>query len=113
MAPGLIPRGAVTAIAGVVIAVWGVAQVADAFVDGYDAPAEIHLAVMLVLGALFGLRKDGDDDRPTPEPAPAPAAPAPPAVPVPPPELPEPPGPGRESAADMIARLQRERRERP
>lgn len=103
MAPGLIPRGAVTAIAGAVIAVWGVAQVADAFVEGYDSPAEIQLAVMLVLGALFGMRKDDKDDKPDPSP------PALPPAPVPEPAQ-EPLPPGRVSAADLISRLQQERR---
>jgi hypothetical protein len=92
----------VTAIAGAVIAVWGVAQVADVVVADYESPAEIHLAVMLVLGALFGLR-GSDGDKPDEPPPPAAPPPPPPDEPVP---------LGRESAADLIARLLQERQDR-
>jgi hypothetical protein len=98
--PGLIPRPVVTVIAAVVIAVWALAQAAVIFVPGYQTPAEIHLAAMFVLGALFGLRKDDNqpdeqrDDKPTP--------------PTPPPD--KPPPQGRVSATDLIARLEQERR---
>lgn len=94
MVPGLIPRPVVTAIAAVVIGVWALSQVAEVFVPTYDAPAELHLTVMAVLGALFAV---GKTDRPA-----EPAKPAPDDAPA----LP----PGRVSAADLIARLAQERR---
>lgn len=91
----VIPRPLAGGIAALVIVVWGLVQVADIFVQDYQPPSEIHLAVMLVLGAVYGARKDEPvkPDEPAPEPVPAAA---------------EPGAPARESAADMIARLQRE-----
>lgn len=107
MSPGLIPRPVVTIIATVVIVVWAMSQAASIFVPDYEPPAEIHLAVMLVLGALFGLRK-GDQQQGDAEPPAAPAAPAAPAIPPAAAED-EPVPPGRVSASDLIARLKQER----
>jgi hypothetical protein len=100
VAPGLIPRPLVTAIAATVIAVWAGWQVAAWLVPGLEVPAEIHLAVMAVLGAIFGLQRGGDDK-------PAAALDKPPGTPEPPTET---PSPGRVPAAELIARLQQERR---
>lgn len=94
MGPGLIPRPVVSLIAAVVIIVWGASQLAIIFVPTYEAPAEIHLAVMLVLGALFGLRRDDKDEQ-----RPSESGEKPPA---------EPPPEGRVSAADLINRLKQE-----
>lgn len=105
---GLIPRPMVAAISVLVIAVWALSNAAVVFVPGYVPPAEIHLAVMLVLSALFAARSKDDEKKPA-EPA-APGAEPPPAAP-PPPEAPEaePPPPGGVAAADLIARLLAER----
>lgn len=96
---GLIPRPAVAVIAVLVIAVWAVTQAAQVFVADYTPPPEIHLAVMLVLTALFTVRKP-DDKKPNGEPPP-------PAEPT------AEPRPGEIAAADLIARLQAERPPRP
>jgi hypothetical protein len=104
VAPGLIPRPLVTAIAATVIAVWAGWQVAAWLVPGLEVPAEIHLAVMAVLGAVFGLQRGGSGDA-------LPAALDKPAAPPPAQEgVPAEPPPRRVPAADLIARLQQERR---
>lgn len=109
MGPGLIPRPVVSAIAAVIVAVWALSQAAVIFVPGYEAPPEIHLSVMLILGALFGMRKDGNGNGGEPaKPPPPPPAPAPAQLEGEPAPLP----PGAVSAADLIARLQAERRDR-
>ena len=99
-----LPRPVVIAIASVVIGVWALSQVAVMFLPDYEPPAELHLAVMAVLAAVFGLQRSEDKDAAPPPQAPSPAQP-----PAPAPE-PEPLPSGRESAADLIARLNQERR---
>jgi len=103
----------VVAIAAVVIGVWALAQVAIIFVPDYTPPAELHLVAMTVLAAVFGLQRSGeskDDGKDGGKGSGKAVEPPPP----PEPEKPEPLPFGRESAADLIARLRDERRsERP
>lgn len=105
MGPGLIPRPLAIGIAVVITGVWAASQLGTLFVPGYQAPDAIHAALMIVLGAVFALRRtDAEAEQANDEQE---EAPEPPARTRPPRD---PRGPGRpESAADMIARLQRER----
>lgn len=100
MGPGLIPKPVAIVIAVMITAVWGASQLGSLFVPGYQAPDSIHAALMIVLGAVFALQRKGDDkpgdDKPAVEDVAEPA---------------KPPA-GVELAADLIARLQAEQRER-
>lgn len=42
------------AVMGVVTSVWALSFVADIFIDSYEPSPFIHMAMMAILGALFG-----------------------------------------------------------
>lgn len=109
MGPGLIPKPLAIGIAVVITAVWAASQLGTLFVPDYEAPDAIHAALMIVLGTVFATVRRGDaekdDNGDDPDEAPDPE----PERPRPRPALPRQQPPRSESAADMIARLQRER----
>lgn len=47
-------QGVVNAVALVVAVVWATSFVADILVKTYTPPNEVHLALMVVLGGVFG-----------------------------------------------------------
>lgn len=111
MGPGLIPKPIAIAIAVIITVVWAASQLGSLFVAGYQAPEGIHAALMIVLGAVFALRRSDDKpDKPDDDP---PDRPTPPAVA----EVDDEARAAAqtlirlhpETAAELIARLRRER----
>lgn len=127
MGPGLIPKPVAIAIAVIITAVWAASQLGSLFVAGYEAPEGIHAALMIVLGAVFALRRSDAADssdknerrRARPARADDPDDPDDGAVDADPCDEPDDAAWAAaqtlvrrhpEAAADLIARLQRERR---
>jgi hypothetical protein len=103
--PGLIPKPVASVIAVAITSVWIASQVAPFFLPAYKASESINTALMLILGAVFAMRRSDNShaERPADEP-PRPAAAPSPRPRDPPPAVDE----RRESAADLIDRLRRE-----
>jgi hypothetical protein len=53
-APYRLSQQVVNAVAIVVTAVWGVSFIADILVPDYTPPTNVHMALMVVLGGVFG-----------------------------------------------------------
>jgi hypothetical protein len=47
-------QGVVNLVAMVVVLVWATGFVADILIEKYVPPSEVHLALMVVLGGVFG-----------------------------------------------------------
>jgi hypothetical protein len=52
--PYRLSQQVVNTVAIVVTIVWGISFIADILVPGYDPPTNVHMALMVVLGGVFG-----------------------------------------------------------
>jgi hypothetical protein len=53
-APYRLSQNVVNAVAVVVTIVWGISFIADILVPDYIPPTNVHMALMVVLGGVFG-----------------------------------------------------------
>lgn len=52
--PYKLSQSVVNAVAVVVTVVWGISFVADILIPAYTPPTNVHMALMVVLGGVFG-----------------------------------------------------------